>query len=198
MATLAITRCLDARRQLSAAALPALLLLNTQCAAPHVTSDAHALVEATEGLYQEKHQVRSVDGDDEPAEDVLEIVRVDPTHVFVRVVTHFDIGHSCSVFGIATFENDSFVYRTRQWLRDEESACMLRVTATRDRLSITDRGPGGISTCRSFCGARGDLSEFTVSRTHRRAIPNPALLKRSDEYIEAVKEFNERGLTPIR
>ena len=112
-------------------------------------------------------------------------------HVFVRIVRHFDNGHSCSAAGIATFDQGRFVYRTRQWLPEGDPTCTLVVTPTREGLSVTDRlGPRGVSTCRALCGERGNLSEFTLRGAHR-AIPNLAQLMRSDDYVDALAEFNE-------
>jgi hypothetical protein len=50
-----------------------------------------------EGVYTNAHTVRSVDNADEAVEDVVEIVFYDPTHVFLRIATRFDNGHSCAV-----------------------------------------------------------------------------------------------------
>jgi hypothetical protein len=48
---------------------------------------AAALGTAIEGVYTQSHDVRSVDGV-ETAEDVVEIVRYDPSHIFVDLVAH--------------------------------------------------------------------------------------------------------------
>jgi hypothetical protein len=57
------------------------------------------------------HRLSPVEGPSAPVEDVVELVRYDPTHLFFRIVTRFDIGHSCSVYGIATQVDQVFVYR---------------------------------------------------------------------------------------
>jgi hypothetical protein len=43
------------------------------------------------------------------AEDIVEIVRYDDTHVHVRDKFQFYNGHSCSIAGIAGYENSAFV-----------------------------------------------------------------------------------------
>ena len=176
---------------LSVSALLPLLFARPQGLAPSVTVDAERLIDATQGAYTERHRVRSVDGGDETAEDVVEIARVDPTHVFVRIVRQFDVGHSCNVAGVATFEKDCFVYRTRRWLRDQDPTCTLQVRATPEGLSVTDRQAGGKPTCRAFCGERGSVSDFTSSWAHRRPIPDLPQLKRSEDYVDAMAEFTE-------
>jgi hypothetical protein len=145
---------------------------------------------AIEGVYTQSHDVRSVDGV-ETAEDVVEIVRYDPSHIFVDLVAHFDNGHSCSLSGIAAFEgNGSFVYRTRQFLPDTDPTCTLKVAVTRDELRITDRlNPNGPATCRGFCGVRGDLSDLAMARRQRQPVQDVTRVKRSDAFVAAVEEF---------
>jgi hypothetical protein len=41
------------------------------------------------------------------AEDIVEIVRYDDTHVYVRDKFQFYNGHSCSIAGIAGYENSA-------------------------------------------------------------------------------------------
>ena len=174
-----------------AAIVTAFLLNDRRFGAAPVSTGAETQIPAIEGIYRQRHEVRSVDGPSETAEDVVEIARYDPTHVFVRIVTRFDVGHSCGASGIATFENDVFVYRTREWLRDDEPTCTLRFETSGDELRITDRlGPNNSATCRTLCGARGSLSDVAVSRTTRRPIADIASLKASAEYVAAVNEFN--------
>ena len=129
-------------------------------------------------------------------EDLVEIVVYNSTHLFFRIVTRFDIGHSCSVHGIATLEHGAFVYRSRQLPLDNARPCTLRVEATADELRISDRlEPSGPSTCSDFCGVRGDLSDLAISRTHRRTLQDPVALKSSTEFAEAVAEFNSQEVS---
>ena len=90
---------------------------------------AEALSTKIEGVYARSHEVSAVDGGMETAEDVVEIVRYDTTHVFVQIMAHFDNGHSCGLSGIASFEDESFVYRTRQFILDDEPTCTLKVNS---------------------------------------------------------------------
>ena len=72
----------------------------------------------------------------------MEIVRYDATHAFVQIKGRFDNGHSCGLSGIASFEDESFVYRTRQFILDGEPTCTLKVQLTADELRVTDRLKG--------------------------------------------------------
>ena len=96
---------------------------------------AETLSTRIEGVYTRSHEVSAVDGGVEIAEDVVEIVRYDATHVFVQILGHFDNGHSCGLSGIASFEDESFVYRTRQFILDGEPTCTLKVATDRRRAS---------------------------------------------------------------
>jgi hypothetical protein len=163
-------------------------------AGPPPASDAERFISATEGRYTERHQVRSADGDDAMTEDVVEIARFDPLHVYMRIDRHFDVGHSCGIAGIAIFEKNDLIYRTRRGLADEDATCTLTIRATGDVLRITDWvASNGVPTCQAFCGRRGSLSDFMISRAQRRPIPDLTELTRSDEYIDAVAEFNEHA-----
>lgn len=153
---------------------------------------AEALSTKIEGVYARSHEVSAVDGGMETAEDVVEIVRYDTTHVFVQIMAHFDNGHSCGLSGIASFEDESFVYRTRQFILDDEPACTLKVELTADELRVTDRlRANGTATCGGFCGARGNLSDFAIARGQQRPILDRAILKSSAAFAAAVEEFTK-------
>jgi hypothetical protein len=124
---------------------------------------------------------------------VVEIVAYDATHVFFRIATHFDVGHSCGIHGIATLEHGAFIYQSRQLPLDNTRPCTLKFETTADELRISDRlEPHGASTCREFCGVRGDMSDVSL---HRRPIQDTAALKSSTEFAEAAAEFNLKILS---
>ena len=106
-------------------------------------------------------------------------------------MTRFDVGHSCSVYGVATQVDQVFVYRSKQPQADNQGLCTLKFEVTPDELRITDRlEPNGPSTCREACGIRGTLAYVAFSNTHRRPIQDLAALKKSTEFLEAVEELN--------
>ena len=162
-----------------------------------VPSDAQAAGSAIDGVYAQTHDVRTAEGVSAPVEDMAEIVLYDPTHVFFRIATHFDIGHSCSLYGVATQEGQAFVYRARQLPADSPRPCTLKVEVNADELRFTDRlEPDGPSTCREFCGKRGTLADVAFSRKHRRPIQDLAHVKKSMEFLAAVEELNMKE--PVR
>jgi hypothetical protein len=153
--------------------------------------DAQAAGSAIDGVYTERHTVRTVEGPSALVDDVVEIARYDAAHLFFRIVTRFDIGHSCSVYGIATQVDQVFVYRAKQPPADSQQPCTLKFEVTADELRITDRlEPNGPSTCRESCGIRATLAHVAFSRKHRRPIQDLAGLKKSPEFLAAVEELN--------
>lgn len=70
---------------------------------------------------------------------------------------------------------------------------------TANEVRITDRpDPNGPATCRALCGARASLSDVSFSRMQRRPIAEMELLKKSDEYAAAVREFKEKTAARTR
>jgi hypothetical protein len=151
----------------------------------HADADASTI----ERVYTETHTVRGVDGHSEAAEDVVEVVQYDATHVFMRIVTRFDNGASCGLSGIASREDNAFVYRTRV-LPSDDRLCTLVVDVGPGALRITDRQePDGIGTCNAFCGVRGSLSSVVLGHRHRLLAEDVARLQQSVEFAEAEQEF---------
>lgn len=177
----------------------ALLLLSAALALPALAADDPA--GAIEGVYKRRFMNAINAGPDRPAErylaeDVVEIVREDPDHVYLRAHLEFANGHMCGVWGIAQREGENFVYRQRQAALPGEAPCTLQVSVTPGKIVLDDRDAAGIATCRAQCGARGSLSGYTIERKARRPIRYMNRLKESRQYREAVHEF--QGLQPPR
>jgi hypothetical protein len=125
-------------------------------------------------------------------EDVIEIVRYDASHIYVRADLHFNpSGHVCTIHGIAGLEDDAFVYRAPRPISRRGSACVLTVKSTPTDLVLTDvPAPGGDQTCKDYCGLNGSLTDYAINRSKRRPIRYMSRLKASREYASAVAEFN--------
>jgi len=146
-----------------------------------------------EGMYTETHTVHGVDGQVEVVQDILEAVPRDPTHIFFRIVTHFDNGASCGLSGIAAAEHHAFVYRGTP-LAAGDRACILTIEVSAQQLHATDRiGSDDSGTCRAFCGARGSLSNVVLAHKRSLGAQEAAAAKNSFEFGEAVDEFNTRN-----
>lgn len=129
------------------------------------------------------------------AEDVIEVVRYDDTHVYLRAHLDFFNGHSCGISGIAARENGGFVFHDPEPPLEGDAQCRLRVRKVGDKLRLTDRvTPDGVSTCRSYCGARGSLSDYSIPLAKRRPIRYLDRLKSSREYRKAIEDLAAANL----
>lgn len=127
------------------------------------------------------------------AEDVIEIVPYDATHVYVRADLNFYNGHTCGIAGMARYEHGAFVYHDPEPPLAGEAACTLRVGIDKDELALTDRPmPEAASTCRAYCGARGSLV-YAIGMDKRRPIRYLERLKNSREYARAIEDLRKTG-----
>lgn len=126
------------------------------------------------------------------SEDVVEIVPHDDTHLYVRAELQFYNGHSCSIAGMAGYEQGRFVYHDPEQTGDGGPSCTLAVIPTQEGVTLTDRlTPDGVSTCQAYCGARGSLSNYAIARSKRRPIRYMDRLLRSREYQKAVDDLRQ-------
>jgi hypothetical protein len=132
--------------------------------------------------------------DDTPydAEDIVEIVPYDDTHIYVRAEFQFYNGHSCSISGIAAYENHAFVYHDPEPSFDGSPPCTLAVRRTDKEITFMDRlTPDGPATCKFHCGVRGGLSGISIGRKSKRPIRYIERLKASREYRRAVEDLRK-------
>lgn len=124
------------------------------------------------------------------SEDIVEIVPYDDTHIYVRAELQFYNGHTCSISGMAGYEQGRFVFHDPEKAADGGPPCTLAVTQTKDSLVLTDRlAPEGAATCRQFCGVRGSLTDYSIARDKRRPIRYKDRLVRSREYQKAIADL---------
>lgn len=129
------------------------------------------------------------------SEDVVEIVPYDDTHIYVRAELQFYNGHTCSIAGMAGYEQGRFVYHDPEPAFDGGPPCTLAVTPAQDGITLTDRPtPNSAATCRQLCGARGSLSDYST-KGKRRPIRYMDRLLRSREYQKAVDDLGRYEAT---
>ncbi len=147
---------------------------------------------AIAGVYKHRFANGDVSGDKYVSEDVLELVPVSPTGVYVKTHLEFYNGHQCAIAGVADVDGDALVYTDRSDLAsDARCVLTLRVSATR----LTFEDPGG--ACRlMYCGARGSFDGHAVDRTARRTIRYLKLLKGSADYRRALAEHDAAAGPP--
>lgn len=126
------------------------------------------------------------------SEDIVEVMRHDDQHIYLRAELNFYNGHTCSIYGIARFENKAFVYRAPALSTDNTQACTLTLTSTPENLHISDRLlADGPATCRDYCGARGSLSDLKIAKTAKRPIRYQQRIIKSRQYQSAVAELSQ-------
>jgi hypothetical protein len=173
-----------------------LLLLSLACCTPAIAADndAAALMKRIEGVYKHRFMSATITPGKAPmeadvpyqAEDVIEIVRYDDSHIYLRADLNFYNGHTCNVSGLAGYETESFVFHDPEPGYPGGAQCALRVSTDKDKLFITDRStPDGESSCRAYCGVRGSLSNTTMPLSARRPIRYMDLVKNSRQYKKA-------------
>ncbi len=154
------------------------------------------LIQDMEGVYKKRFPNRIVvpGAPDEKyeAEDIVEVVRHDDSHIYVRASLTFDNAHHCGIAAIASYENGAFIYHDPNPSMSEKQACMLTVSVKGESLHLSDRAtPSGPSTCSSLCGARGSLGDYAIAASKKTKIRYLPKLKASKEYLQAVKTFEE-------
>jgi hypothetical protein len=159
-------------------------------------SPSARLIGDIEGVYKHRYTSRiTIPGKPDEkydVEDVVEVVHHDDAHIYVRAALTFDNGHRCGFHGIAGYENGVFVYHDPNPDLSDTQACMVTIAAKGETLTLTDRAtPKGPSTCKSLCGARGSLGDYTIAASHKAKISHLPHLKASKEYRQAVKAYEE-------
>jgi hypothetical protein len=155
---------------------------------------ATSLINDLKGVYKYRFMDGTYDGSETwQAENIVEIVPFDDSHIYVRVSLEFGNGHLCGIWGIAEYENNSFVYREPEKLKQGDSSCTLKIFANKKDLILTDIDSANENpTCEMHCGARGSLTNYTIARSSKRTIRYLDRLKASRQYLEAADAFREK------
>jgi hypothetical protein len=140
-------------------------------------------VDAIAGVY--KHQFKNglVSGEKYESEDILEIVKVSPTSVYVRANLEFFNGHQCAINGVAKADGDALVYRGETNAQGKQ--CLLSVKVSGGKIVLDDKD-GACATM--TCGARGMYNGKSFALSKKRAIRYMDKLKKSDEYLDSIDE----------
>ena len=136
------------------------------------------------GVYKHQFQNGNVQGDKYQSEDILEIVKVSPDTAYVRTHLEFFNGHVCNIWGVARIEGDALVYRGPNNI--EGKPCVLSVKAVGGEVTLFDEH----DACTvGTCGNRGMYTGEKFDLKTRRAIRYMDVLTKSQQYIDAVKEY---------
>jgi hypothetical protein len=157
-------------------------------AAPGDAAQGAQLAKEIAGVYKHHFANAMVSGEAFASEEVLELVPVKASALYVRVHLEFFNGHTCDQWGVAHFASTgAFVYREPSAEGEgtaEPPACELQVVVGADAITLADPR----HTCTTACGARGKLDGASFARSERRSIRYLDRLLRSQEYRDAVEE----------
>jgi hypothetical protein len=139
------------------------------------------------GVYKHTFQNANIDGDKYKSEDILEIVKLTPATAYVRTHLEYFNGHVCNIQGVASVEGDVLVYRGPDNVLGKK--CVLSLKVVGKKLTFDDKdGACAIGTC----GNRGMYSGAGFELKQRRAIRYLDLIRKSEPFNEAMKEYDAR------
>ena len=153
-----------------------------------LAGDGSVDVGRLEGIYRKRMPNGDSAGATYTTTDVLRLVRLDQGAAYFDIALNFFNGHVCSLAGIAEVETGALVHRDDSGGPDH--VCVLRLVPGGGRIRFED--VGGLCAKES-CGARGWYNESSFKTAARRRIADPARLKASAEYKEAVEADEARG-----
>lgn len=160
----------------------------------YANSKSSRLIQEIQGVYKSRFINRIfTTGELYQSENIVEIVPVDDSHIYVRAHLEFANAHQCAIWGGAEYENGSFVYRKPDELNDDSPPCVLKISKTKDKLVLTDADNNtGTSTCSMYCGARGSFLDYAMDRSSKRKIRYLKKIKSSPQYIESIEAHKAR------
>jgi hypothetical protein len=163
------------------------LLLAALAPALALAAEAPVDIGKIEGVYRRSFPNGDISGAKFTSTDVLEILAVEKGRAYFRTELNFFNGHLCSLAGIAEVEKAALVYRDDSGGPDH--TCVLRLVPGGGHIRFED--VGGLCAKES-CGARGWYNQSSFKTAARRRIADPARLKASAEYKEAVEADEAR------
>jgi hypothetical protein len=174
------------RRRGLVAAAALLAVVSTLAWAANVNVDTLA------GVYKKSFQNGNIDGGKYQSEDILEIVKISPAAAYVRTHLEFFNGHICDIWGVAKLEGDALVYHGPT--NSQGKPCLLSVKVKDGKVTLDDKdGACAIGTC----GNRGMYNGTAFDLKKRRAIRYMDILVKSDQYKDAVDEFDGKPKTRL-
>ena len=169
-----------------------LLLIIAQEAFSQEYKNATELIQNIEGVYKVRFTDQFSSGQKYEAEDILEIVSHSPNSIYFRAELKFANGHFCSVYGIASYINNSFVYE-REFGEEPKHKCVLNISVGANSIKISDLNEKNESTCTQYyCGARGYLGKYEMSLEKKRKIRYMPIILKSKEYAFAESEYKSK------
>lgn len=150
-------------------------------------SQAEDLIHKIEGVYKRSFQNGSVQGETYTSENILEIVPYEKDMIYFVIKSYFYNGHSCSVSGIAQYQDGKFIFSPSEPFEDQP--CKLNISLKNGHIiSIQDVN----DVCRRYyCGVRGGLNDESFTLEKRRKIKYMERILNSRQYKEAISDFKK-------
>ncbi|WP_049628930.1 hypothetical protein [Cellvibrio sp. pealriver] len=169
-----------------------LLLIISQETFSQEHKSSSEFIKSIEGVYKARFTGQFASGQKYETEDILEIVSYSPSSIYFRAELKFGNGHFCSVYGIANYNNNSFVYE-REFGEEPKHKCVLNINVDSNSIKISDLNEKNESTCTQYyCGARGYLGKYEISLEKKRKIRYMPIILKSKEYAAAEKEYKSK------
>jgi len=138
------------------------------------------------GAYRFPLTIRTVDDGLVSQEDILEIVKESATRAYVRTRLHFDNGHVCVFWGIAEAKGSQLISHASAESEAAPRSCTLVLKVESKDIVFDDLD----HQCQPiWCGARGHFSGVKLKRSKRRSITYLKRIKESEQYRQAVREY---------
>ncbi len=156
-------------------------------AAAAVGAEPQIDLAAVAGVYKHRFRNGDVSGARFQGEDILEIVPLTTTTVYLKTHLDFLNGHTCGIHGVADVDGDALVMTdgSTNAVDPLGHRCVLTLRVLPTALRFED--PEQI--CKSLnCGVRGGFNGVEVARATRRPIRYLKLLKDSADFRTAVDE----------
>lgn len=147
-----------------------------------------------EGVYKKTHKVELMNKPNSYAnyEDILEIVPVNKIAAYVKIRTYFTNAHKCSYEGVFEYsESDELIAATKNY--PEADICVMKLDFSKGKLGFIEQSPTTSFGCQSYCGSRGSLTATDFDYKLKRKIRYLSRLQKSNEYADAVRQYNIRS-----
>ena len=173
------------------AIVSSMLSLPSRADASKKMVSAAETIKKIEGVYKNRFANSTVQDEHFESEDILEIVSYTANAIYFRVHLEFYNGHTCDLYGIAAYENGSFVFHGTN--DASEGICNLTIRADGGNVTLDDVG----GNCRTYsCGARGGYHDVSFPIKSRREIKYMKRLKASHEHADAVADYAKTQAAP--
>jgi hypothetical protein len=152
-------------------------------------------LDAIAGAYRLPLRIRIADDGLISQEDILEIVKESETSAYIRARLHFDNGHICAFWGIAEVQGSRLISHSSPESGATARSCTLILKMEGKDIVFDDLD----HQCQTmWCGARGHFWGISLKRSSRQPITYLERIRASEQYREALKEYEQLHQSRLR